>query len=96
MQEYNTLTEQIKAESADGEDILALKTQISDLNSTLADTKQSSMNKLSKEELSNLEQTISSLEQEMAKLDYIKKGDKQIQLWKDESKEIADKIIAVE
>ena len=96
LQEYNTLTEQIKAESADGEDILALKTQISDLNSTLADTKQSSMNKLSKEEISNLEQTISSLEQEMAKLDYIKKGDKQIQLWKDESKEIADKIIAVE
>ena len=96
LQEYNTLTEQIKSESADGEDILALKTQISDLNSTLADTKQSSMNKLSNEELSNLEQTISSLEQEMAKLDYIKKGDKQIQVWKDESKEIADKIIAVE
>lgn len=96
LQEYNTLTEQIKAESADGEDILALKTQISDLNSTLANTKQSSMNKLSKEEISSLEQTISSLEQEMAKLDYIKKGDKQIQLWKDESKEIADKIIAVE
>lgn len=96
LQEYNTLTEQIKAESADGEDILALKTQISDLNSTLANTKQSSVNKLSKEEISSLEQTISSLEQEMAKLDYIKKGDKQIQLWKDESKEIADKIIAVE
>lgn len=96
LQEYNTLTEQIKAESADGEDILTLKAQISDLNSTLADTKQSSMNKLSNEELSNLEQTISSLEQEMAKLDYIKKGDKQIQVWKDESKEIADKIIAVE
>lgn len=96
LQEYNTLTEQIKAESADGEDILALKAQISDLNSTLADTKQSSMNKLSNEELSNLGQTISSLEQEMAKLDYIKKGDKQIQVWKDESKEIADKIIAVE
>lgn len=96
LQEYNTLTEQIKSESADGEDILVLKTQISDLNSTLADTKQSSMNKLSKEELSNLEQTISSLEQEIAKLDYIKKGDKQIQVWKDESKEIADKIITVE
>ena len=96
LQEYNTLTEQIKSESADGEDILALKTQISDLNSTFADTKQSSMNKLSNEELLNLEQTISSLEQEMAKLDYIKKGDKQIQVWKDESKEIADKIIAVE
>lgn len=96
LQEYNELTEQIKAESADGEDILALKTQISDLNSALADTKQSSMNKLSNEELSNLGQTISSLEQEMAKLDYIKKGDKQIQVWKDESKEIADKIITVE
>lgn len=96
LQEYNTLTEQIKAESADGEDILALKSQISDLNSALANTKQSSVNKLSKEEISSLEQTISSLEQEMAKLDYIKKGDKQIQLWKDESKEIADKIIAVE
>lgn len=96
LQEYNTLTEQIKAESADGEDILTLKAQISDLNSTLADTKQSSTNKLSNEELSNLGQTISSLEQEMAKLDYIKKGDKQIQVWKDESKEIADKIIAVE
>lgn len=93
---YNEINAQIKAENENQDMINAIKTDISDLNNRIEDTKAKSLNKLSSEELSNLENTISALEQEFANLEFIKKGEAQIKLWKTESKEIADKVIAVE
>lgn len=96
LKEYNDLNAKIKAENEDTTTISDIKTTISDLNNRINDTKTKSLSKLSTEEISSLETTISALEQELAKLDYIKKGETQIKLWKTESREIADKVIAVE
>lgn len=78
------------------EKISELETRISELKSTIGSMKQSNLSNLSTDEIKSLETTISNLEREMAKKEFLEKGYKQIQLWKKDSMDIADSIIDVE
>lgn len=73
-----------------------LENEITDLNSQLEAVKNKNATKFTEEEKLTLLDTISSLEQQMAKKQFIDKGTEQIKLWKQESREIADKLVEVE
>lgn len=100
--EYNQASQQFNIADAEyqnfkpHEQIKALEDRISELKSLIEGNKSSQANKLLSEEKKTLEDTISSLEQELAKKEFIIKGNKQIELWKSESRDIADKIIEIE
>lgn len=95
LEEFNNIDKEYK-DFKQRDKITELETQILDLKTHIEDTKLSNTNKLLDEEKTSLEETISSLEKEMAKKEFIVKSNKQIELWKAESKDIADKIIEVE
>ena len=78
------------------ESLKQMEDRVSELKSLIENNKSSQTNKLLSEEKKTLEDTISSLEQELAKKEFIIKGNKQIELWKSESRDIADKIIEIE
>lgn len=78
------------------EKIEELENRVLELNLIVKDKKQSDLSNLSVQKQKELEDTISALEREMAKKEYLEKGYKQIKLWQTEMQELADKIIAVE
>lgn len=78
------------------EKINELENQIKDLKLLVEGKKQKDLTNLSANNIKELENTISNLEREMAKKEYLEKGYKQIQVWKTENSETADKIIEVE
>lgn len=101
-QEYNNASEKFNTADAEytnfkeNEHIKPLEDRISELKSLLEEQKTSKTNELLLEEKKSLEDTISSLEQEFAKKEFIIKGNKQVELWKTESRDIADRIIEIE
>lgn len=100
--EYNKVTEKFNIADAEytnfkeNEHINPLENRVSELKSLLEEQKTSKTNELLLEEKKSLEDTISSLEQEFAKKEFMIKGNKQVELWKAESRDIADKIIEIE
>lgn len=101
-EKYNNLQKQY-AEQEDeinnfvpNEKIGELETRISELKSIIGAKKQSDLSNLSNEEIKSLETTISDLEREMAKKEFLEKGYKQIQFWKRENMDVADKVVEVE
>ena len=101
-QEYNKASEKFNIADAEqmnfkeNEHIKPLEDRVLELKSLLEEQKTSKTNELLLEEKKSLEDTISSLEQELAKKEFIIKGNKQVELWKSESRDIADKIIEIE
>lgn len=101
-EKYNNLQKQY-AEQEDeiknfvpNEKIGELEIRISELKSIIGAKKQSDLTNLSNNELKSLEATISNLEREMAKKEYLEKGYKQIKLWKQDNMRIADDVIVIE
>lgn len=78
------------------EKIAELDSRIFELNSIVRSKRQSDLSNLSNQEQKDLEARISNLERELAKKEYLDKGYKQIQFWKEENKQIAQDIIDIE
>lgn len=78
------------------ENINELENKIRDLNRVIQDKNQSELHKLSQQTLKDLEDTISRLEKDMFKKEYLEKGYSQIKAWKSENTTIAEKIIETE
>ena len=101
-EKYNNLQAQYAEQEekiknfAPNEKIEELENRVLELNLVVKYNKQSDLNNLSVQKQKELEDTISALEREMAKKEYLEKGYKQIKLWQTEMQELADKIIAVE
>lgn len=101
-EKYNNLQTQYAEQEekiknfAPNEKITELENRVLELNSIITGKKQSDLSNLSVQKQKELEDTISALEREMAKKEYLEKGYKQIKLWQTEMQELADKIIAVE
>lgn len=76
--------------------IIELENTEDDLKLQLEDIEKQNSNKLMEEEKTRLLDTISRLENEMAKRQFIDKITQQLKSWSNESRDIADKIIEVE
>ena len=101
-EKYNNLQAQY-AEQEDkiknfvpNEKIEQLENRVFELNQTIKNKKQSDLSNLSTQQQKDLEETISNLEREMSKKDYLEKGNRQIKAWKEENMQIADDIIVIE
>lgn len=102
LNKYNDLVQQLSEIELDynefsiNPEINILENQIKDLKITLDKKKISTLNKNIDDEKTQLESQISALEREMAKKEFLTKSYKQIEVWKDENKQLADNIIAIE
>lgn len=101
-EKYNSLQQQYADQEnkingfEQNKEINDLEMRVSELNLTIADIKKTDLSNLSAQQQKDLEDTISALEREMQKKEYLTKGYKQMQVWKEDNKKIADEIIEVE
>lgn len=93
--EYNELVAQEKNKEENPR-IIELKTLISDTQDMIKNEKSQVLKKLSQDERYSLENEIESLERQMAKKEFIEKGEKLIKQWKTENLDVADEIIKIE
>ena len=94
-QEFETLKAQLD-NFKPNERIKELEQAIVTAQNDLQSAKNEISNKLSNDEQKALETKIQELEREMAKQSFIEVAKKNIATWKEESKSLADKIVAVE
>jgi len=102
LKQYNEKKSRFEQTKAEIDNFVA-NTRINELNDSiksiqigLETAKATDLSNLSKEQQIALESEISSLERELGKKDFIEKGKIDIQNWKDENKDVADKIVEVE
>ena len=101
-EKYNNLQKQYAEQEekiknfTPNEKIAELENRVFELNSIIKGKKQSDLSNLSNQEQKDLEIKISDLERELAKKEYLDKGYKQINAWKEENMQIAEDIIAIE
>ena len=101
-EKYNNLQKQYAEQEekiknfAPNEKIAELEGLVLELNSIISGKRQKDLTALSDLEKSDLAYTISVLERELTKKEYLEKGYNQIKVWKEENMQIADDIIVIE
>jgi len=73
-----------------------LQNKITDLKSTIENTKAKNLNNLSSETITNLETQISALEKQMSRKEDLVKWNNQIKQWQKENLQFADEIVDIE
>lgn len=73
-----------------------LENNIINTKTAIEQAKTTTLNNLSNEQISSLKNEISSLTRELAKKDFITKGQNSIAMWKMQNKELSDKIVDLE
>lgn len=101
-EKYNNLQKQYAEQEekiknfTPNEKIAELEGLVLELNSIISGKRQKDLTALSDLEKSDLAYTISVLERELTKKEYLEKGYKQIKIWKDDNMQIAQDIIDIE
>lgn len=101
-EKYNNLQKQYAEQEekiknfTPNEKIAELEGLVLELNSIISGKRQKDLTALSDLEKSDLAYTISVLERELTKKEYLEKGYKQIRIWKDDNMQIAEDIIDIE
>lgn len=102
LKQYNEKKSQFEQTKAEIDNFVAnalineLNDSIKSIQIGLETAKATDLSNLSKEQQLDLESEISSLERELGKKVFIENGNKNIKDWKEENRDVADKIIEVE
>ena len=93
--EYHSIQDKIKSFETNPK-INEIETEIESLKLNLEDANKKDATKSKDEEIKELSNKSFDLQMKLAKLDILEKGNLQMQVWKDDNKEIADKLIKIE